>query len=165
AAVDRAAWDKGWNFRGMGQFGATTSPLDNLVIALGRTGHRKGLPVLLRKLNQLTPASEFSHARAVSMALEFLKAPEASKPLADFLNQTGIRGHAFLDINDVIKRTPGSMTDNSTRNNSLRELIVARALYRCGDHEGLGKTILSRYAADFRGHYASHAKAVLRERP
>ena len=76
-AVDAAEWDKGWNFRGMGQFGATTSPVDNLVIALGRTGRPEVVPVILRKLEQLTPRSEFSHFRAVSLALEYLKPSEA----------------------------------------------------------------------------------------
>ncbi|MCH2208464.1 MAG: FAD-dependent oxidoreductase [Lentisphaerales bacterium] len=36
--IQGSNWDKGWNFRGMGQFGATSSPLDNLIIALGRNG-------------------------------------------------------------------------------------------------------------------------------
>jgi len=38
---------------------------------------------------------------------------------------------------------------------------VAAALYRCGDHERLGEKILRTYARDLRGHYATHAKAVL----
>jgi hypothetical protein len=73
----------------------------------------------------------------------------------------GVSGHAFLEIDDVIKRTPTNRNDNSTRNQSLRELIVARALYRCGDHNGVGEKILRQYAADYRGHYSRHAKAVL----
>ena len=162
-AVSAAKWDKGWNFRGMGQFGATTSPLDNLVIALGRTGDKKGLSTIIQKLNELTPQSEFSHSRAVSMALETLRDKSAAKHLADMLNKPGVRGHSFLEINDVIERSPMSMVDNSTRNNSLRELILARALYRCGDYEGLGEKILNEYANDYRGHYATHAKSVLKE--
>ena len=162
-AVNEAKWDKGWNFRGMGQFGATTSYVDNLVIALGRTGDKRGLSTVLQKLSELTPASEFSHSRAVSMALEIYKDPKAAKPLADFLNKPGISGHSFLEIKDVIKRSPASMVDNSTRNNSLRELILARALYRCGDYEGLGEKILKAYSKDYRGHYVRHAKSILQE--
>ena len=48
-----------------------------------------------------------------------------------------------------------------SRRISLRELLLARALYRCGDHNGLGKTILTEYTKDLRGHLARHAKAVL----
>jgi len=33
---------------------------------------------------------------------------------------------------------------------------------RCGDKDGLGKAILTRYAKDLRGHLARHAAAVLR---
>ena len=162
-AVDGATWDKGWNFRGMGQFGATTSPLDNLVIALGRTGDKRGLPAILKLLAQLDETSEFSHCRAVAMALETLRDPRGAEPLADLLRKPGVAGHAYLDIHDVVARTPASTVDNSTRNSSLRELVLARALYRCGDHEGLGEATLRRYARDFRGHYATHAKAVLAE--
>ena len=162
-AVDAAKWDKGWNFRGMGQFGATTSPLDNLVIALGRTGDKKGLPTIIKKLNELTPQSEFSHSRAVSMALEILKDKSSAKHLAEMLKKPGVAGHSFLEIHDVVERSPMSTVDNSTRNNSLRELILARALYRCGDYEGLGEKTLKAYANDYRGHYATHAKSVLKE--
>ena len=163
-AVDSAEWDKGWNFRGMGQFGATTSPVDNLVIALGRTGRQEAVPVILRKLEQLTPASEFSHVRAVCLALEYLRPPNAAAPLATFLQKPGIAGHSFLEINDVIARTPTNINDNSTRNNSLRELLLARALYRCRDDKGLGEKVLSQYTKDFRGHYAKHARSILAEK-
>ncbi|MCM8528666.1 MAG: FAD-dependent oxidoreductase, partial [Lentisphaeraceae bacterium] len=162
-AIEKAKWDKGWNFRGMGQFGATTSPLDNLIIALGRTKDTAGIPTIIKKLNELTPASEFSHSRAVSIALETYKTPEAAKHLADMLKKPGIAGHSFLEIDNVLERSPKSMVDNSTRNNSLRELILARALYRCGDYEGIGEKTLKAYANDYRGHYATHAKAVLKE--
>ena len=163
AAVKAAKWDKGWNFRGMGQFGRTTSPLDNLIIALGRTGRSSGVEAVLDKVKQLTPKSEFSHYRAVSMALEMLRDHRAAKPLADLLEAPGMTGHAFLEIKDVRGRTPASRTDNTTRNNSLRELIVARALYRCGDRGGLGEKILRQYARDLRGHYSRHARAILAE--
>jgi flavin-dependent dehydrogenase len=162
-AVTAGAWDKGWNFRGLGQYGATTSYMDNLVIALGRTRDTRGLPAVLVKLKALTPESEFSHCRAVAMALETFMDPRAAKPLSDFLQQPGISGHSFLEIRDVIERTPVKPTrsDTSTRNHSLRELILARALYRCGDQKGVGEAILKNYAIDYRGHYARHAKSVL----
>jgi hypothetical protein len=163
-AVSAAEWDKGWNFRGMGQFGATTSRVDNLVIALGRTRDSRALDAIIAKLEALTPESEFSHSRACAMALETIGDARGAKPLAAMLQKPGVRGHAYLQIDSVIADSaPRGTTDNSTRNNSLRELILARALYRCGDHEGLGKAILQEYAKDYRGHYARHARAVLSE--
>jgi hypothetical protein len=53
--------------------------------------------------------------------------------------------------------------DTLTRNFSLRELVLARALYRCGDFKDIGKNILTEYTHDLRGHYARHAREVLKE--
>lgn len=164
-AVQSSEWDKGWNFRGMGQFGATTSPVDNLIIALGRTKEKKGLDAIVEKLDALTQQSEFSHCRAVAMALESLGDSRAAKPLARLLKEPGIMGYAFTDINDARARTPSDINDNSTRNNSLREIVLARALFRCGDSEGLGEKILRQYSQDLRGHYAKHASSVLAAKP
>ena len=56
---------------------------------------------------------------------------------------------------------PGGTNAEQTRRESLRELLLARALYRCGDHNGLGKKILQQYTQDLRGHLSRHAQAVL----
>jgi len=157
-------WDKGWNFTGMGQYGASISELDSLIIALGRTRDRRAVKSILEKVGQLDEKSEFSHCRAVAMALETLGDRAAAKPLAGLLKKPGVMGHAFTEINDARLRTPDSPTDTKTRNNSLRELILARALYRCGDYKGLGEKILSEYARDLRAHYARHANAVLKRK-
>jgi hypothetical protein len=96
------------------------------------------------------------------MALETLADRAAAKPLAQLLKKPGIMGHPFTEIKDARLRTPTSPTDTKTRNHSLRELILARALYRCGDCRGLGKKILKEYARDLRAHYARHAQAILK---
>lgn len=161
-AVRSRELDKGWNFTGMGQYGASLSPLDSLIVALGRTRDKRGLGPILEKVEQLDVKSEFSHCRAVAMALETLSDTAAARPLAELLKKPGIMGHAFTEIEDARLRTPTSGTDTLTRNRSLRELILARALYRCGDYKGLGEKILKQYARDLRGHYARHAQAVLK---
>ncbi|MBW8039786.1 MAG: FAD-dependent oxidoreductase [Planctomycetes bacterium] len=163
-AVQSTEWDKGWNFTGMGQYGASVSALDSVIIALGRTRDKWGLAPILDKVGQLDAESEFSHCRAVGMALETLGDSAAAKPLAGLLQKPGIMGHAFTEIQDARQRTPASPTDTKTRNNSLRELILARALYRCGDYQGLGEKILTEYALDLRGHYAHHAQTVLKRK-
>ena len=160
-AVKSSQWDKGWNYTGMGQYGASLSPLDSLIIALGRTGDKQGLGAILEKVGQLNAESEFSHHRAVAMALERLRGPAAARALAELLGKPGMRGHAFMDIGDARRRTPRGAEDTLTRNRSLRELVLARALYRCGDYKGLGEEILKQYERDLRGHYARHAHAVL----
>ena len=161
-AVKTTEWDKGWNFTGMGQYGASLSALDSAIIALGRTRDKRGLAAIINKVGQLDEESEFSHCRAVAMALETMGDTAAAQALANLLQKPGIMGHAFTEIENAMLRTPSSGTDTQTRNHSLRELILARALYRCGDYEGLGEKVLKEYARDLRGHYARHATAVLK---
>jgi len=169
-AVKSRDWDKGWNFTGMGQYGASLSELDSLMIALGRTRDKRALTAILEKVKQLDAQSEFSHCRAVAIALETLAGGTSKRsmcvvrPLAELLQKPGIMGHAFTDIEEARLRTPTSSRDTTTRNNSLRELILARALYRCGDYQGLGKKILKQYARDLRAHYTRHAQALLKSR-
>ncbi len=163
-AVKSRAWDKGWDYTGMGQYGASLSDLDSLIIALGRTRSELALGPILEKVKQLDAGSEFSHCRAVAIALETLGDTVAAKSLAEFLKKPGITGHAFTDIGAARRRTPPGAEDTLTRNRSLRELVLARALYRCGDYESIGEKILKEYARDLRGHYARHARTVLKEK-
>ncbi|NIP22674.1 MAG: FAD-dependent oxidoreductase [Phycisphaerae bacterium] len=161
-AVESTDWDKGWNFKGMGQYGSSISALDSVIIALGRTRDKRGLGPILHKVGQLDSDSEFSHCRAIGMALEILGDSAAAEPLATLLQKPGVMGHAFTEIEDAKQRTPPNSSDNTTRNLSLRELYLARALYRCGDYKGIGEKILTEYARDLRGHYAHHAQTVLK---
>lgn len=158
-------WDDGWNFTGMGQFGKSISYLDSLIIAAGRTLHTEVLPSVLRLAEKLTPQSQFSHFHAVALALETLGSSKGAKPLFMILEMPGMRGHSMPDIQTVKKLTPKDKNDVGTRNNSLRELILGRALYRCGDYNGLGKQILNEYSKDLRGHYYRHATGVLQLYP
>ncbi len=59
--------------------------------------------------------------------------------------------------------SPEGTNATQTRRDSLCELVTARALYRCGDYNGLGESVLNQYVEDLRGHFARHAKAVLEE--
>lgn len=156
AAIDSQSWDKGWNFRGMGQFGGSISRLDSLIIALGRTGDERGVPAILRKLQELDASQDFSHHRAVAMALESLHVSSAAKPLAELLEKDGMTGYALTQIDADVK-SAGS----EHRSQPLREIILARALFRCGDHNGVGEGILRTYEKDLRGLFARHAHAVL----
>jgi len=157
-----ADWDKGWNYRGMGQFGSALSPLDNEIVALGRAGDPKAVPAILEKTQSLTAQHDFSHHRAVGLALETIGDRTAAKPLADLLSKPGMTGHVHTDVATAQQRgTPGGTNAEATRRESLRELLLARALYRCGDHNGTGRKILEAYTRDLRGHLARHAKAVL----
>jgi hypothetical protein len=70
-------------------------------------------------------------------------------------------GHHVTSMAEARMRYGASATETVPRNNSLRELHVARALYRCGDSGGAGAAILANYARDCRGHYSRHARAIL----
>jgi hypothetical protein len=166
-------WDKGWNFRWRSrQLGPRPllSPLDQLIITLGRAGDRRAVPVIVEKVRLLTADDDFSHHRAVVLALESLADRAAARPLAELLAKPLMSGHVHAPIEVALQRAaaevPHGLWDSGyqaseSRRESLRELMLARALYRCGDHERLGETTLRRYAEDLRGHLARHAQAVL----
>ena len=158
--IESSPWDEGWNFRGMGQYGGSISRLDSHIIALGKSGDPQSLNVVLEKLQTLDANVEFSHHRAVAMALETIADQRAAKPIADLLLKDGMMGHAIVDIQADV-----ATSGNETRSQPLREIILARALYRCGDHNDLGKKILNTYRKDLRGLFAKHADAVLRSAP
>jgi hypothetical protein len=131
------------------------------VVALGRTRSPLALAPILDKTRLLTPDAEFSHFRAVAIALESLGDQAAAKTLAQLLRQPGLGGHALTTIDAALQRNPPGDTDTTTRNLALSELYLARALYRCGDDHQLGEKTLRQYARDLHGHYARHAQAVL----
>ncbi len=134
--------------------------LDSYIIALGRTRDRRALPLVLEKLEMLGTkegGDYFSHYRAVCEALEQLGDRAAAEPLARLLKQCGGANEVVAELEKI---------DGSDRGRGgMRNLIIARVLYRCGDWEGLGRRVLSAYATDLRGVYARHAKAVLERRP
>lgn len=161
--VARSGWDKGWNYTGMGQFGMSLSRLDSVIVALGRTGDLRGVPVLAEKIRSLTSGSEFSHCRALSLAASCLRSPALAEPLARALQLPGMGGHAWTDLASVVDGVQPDPEETGPRNLSLRELTLARGLRDCGDFQGLGEKTLQAYARDLRGHYANHALAVLRQ--
>ncbi len=164
SAVEAQEWDQGWKFTGMGQFGGSLSPYDCQIIALARTEDKRALKPILEKLERLDASSEFSHHRAIALSLETLGDPAAAKPLADHLSKPKMSGHAMTDIHKARRTPPTTATDTGVRDRTLRELILARALYRCGDYQEMGEKILKQYERDLRGHYARHAHAILQEK-
>ncbi len=179
AAVQAAeAWDETPSYQIKSDYpdyrdvGWSMSKLDNTLVALGRTGRREAVPAILEKLKLLGPKSAFSHYRSVTLALEAIGDPQAAQPLAELLRQPGMTGHVHLPLDEAATEgEPAQEMDTServrtawdaaSRTDAVRELALARALFRCGDHEGLAKGILTQYTRDLRGHFARHAKAVL----
>lgn len=141
----------------MAEYAHLPTPTDALVLALGYTHDPRALAPILRKLDLLDADVTLSHHRSVALALERIGEPAAAGPLARLLAKPGMRGHAMTRLEPLHDK------DRSRRRRTgpLREIVLARALYRCGDHEGIGKAILQEYARDVRGLLARHARAVL----
>lgn len=160
--VKNSPWDKGWNYRGMGQFNRSVSWIDSYIIALGRCRSKASLPVLIEKANAIDASSEYSHFRAIALALENIGDRSAAPALANILKKKDIAGRA-IQMNaeiPVIKRYANAEGDWE-RTLCLRDLCISRALYRLGDVDGLGEKELKAFANDPRGAYANHAKMVL----
>ena len=156
-------WDKGWNYRGMGQFNRSVSWVDSYAIALGHMRSKAAVPALVAKAAQLTEKSEYSHFRAIARALEEIGDPRGIEALADVLRRPGIGGR-WQEMGPEPPVVPGykNAAGDWERTLSLRELCLARALFRLGDTpDGLGRKTLERYAADPRRTYAKHARMVL----
>ncbi len=156
-ALDAATFDAKILQGHMAEYAHLPTPVDALILALAGTGDARALPCLLRKLDALDAETTLSHHRSLALALERVADPAAAKPLADLLARPGLSGHA--------QTQPGPLWDHPRerriREPALREIVLARALFRCGDWEGRGRAILEAYRTDLRGHLAAHAAAVL----
>jgi HEAT repeat protein len=155
--------DEGRHYHGWGW--TPPSRLDSLILALGRTGDRRATGPILAKLEALETRGDFSHVRAIAAALEALRDPAAAQALAALLDKTlqgsPMSGHAIKTLEDARQWINQPARDGRPRYLSLRELLVARALFRCGDHHGIGRKVLMEYTQDLRGPFASHALGVL----
>lgn len=161
AEVAETLWDKGWNYRGMHQFGESMSPLDGRIIALGRCRNTESLPVLIEKADTLPADAEFSHYRALAEAFELIGSRDAVPALEKLLARTGITGHARTDVLARVATASADSNENSFRNAALTELHLARALYRIDPENVTGRTILESYREDQRGLFARHAERLL----
>ena len=150
------------NLKGEAAFGRRMSEEESYIVALGRTRDKRALAPLLDLAAKLDASSAFSRFRAVTLALEALGDPAAARPLAELLRKPDVGGHALTEVQAITPAGGFGGGSGNERNLALRELAVARALYRCGDCEGLAEKVLREYARDLRGVYALHATEVLK---
>ncbi|MBR4172175.1 MAG: FAD-dependent oxidoreductase [Kiritimatiellae bacterium] len=162
--LETTQWDPGWNYRGMGQFNRSISWVDSYIIALGCCRSVKAVPAILEKVKILGQDNQYSHFRAVALALESIGDKTAAATLAELLQKPGIGGHALKMTKDI-PVIPGyaNKAGDKERSDCLRELCVARALFRLGDQDGIARKTLEAYAADPRRIYANHSRMVLGE--
>ncbi len=153
-------WDPKILQGGMAEYAHLPTWTDSLILALGRTRDERALPAILRKARTLDREVTLSHHRAVALALERIGDPRGAPMLAEVLNRPGMSGHDMTELEPQYDKPRGKRR----RTGPLREIVLARALYRCGDNDGLGERILREYTRDIRGLFARHAHAVLADR-
>ena len=182
AALAGAEWDKGWEYRGMGQFGRPVSWLDSYIIALAKSRASGAAKEVARLAEKIDSKSEYSHIRAVAMYFESIGERKYAKLLASKLSLPGMSGNWFSWEKDgapaiadygvynfkskkkELCRGAASVPDGE-RSSCLKELSLARALYRLGDADSLARRTLEAYAKDPRRAYAEHARLVLETCP
>ncbi len=151
----------------MADYAHLPTPTDAIILAASYTGDPAVLPELIRLVDMLDAGVTLSHHRTLALALERLAHSDAAEPLANLLTKPGMSGHVMIDLEDALTelkndgRIPGGRAPLEKRTRALREIILARALYRCGDFDGIGKTILEEYQKDMQGLFARHASIVL----
>ena len=167
--VDAEEWDTGWNYKGMGQFGTSLSRMDSYVNALGCAGNRGNAEVaaaLRRKAAALKSDSDYSHFRVVARAAEAIGDKTFAADMARLIALDGVMGHALspgavMALSGFEDEGTHIRAGDKERNDCLRELVLAHALFRLGDKDGLGEGILRAYALDPRRIYATYANMVL----
>ena len=153
-------WDPKIKQGNMADHAHLPTPIDSLVLSLGYTGERLATPALTRMAGLLRDGvgvDTLSHHRGLAMAGELLRDPAMAVPLAELLAR---------DIPSNEKSgyaLNGDEPGRANRSGSFQEICLARALFRLGDHDGLGLQVLKEYERDHRGLFARHAQAVLAE--
>ncbi len=131
----------------MADFAHLPTPEDGLILALGYSDDKSVLPELLKMVGKLDASVPLSHHRSLALALEKIGDKSAAEPLAKLLQKPEMTGHAVLDIEDALTgmANNGKGIQNigslQKRSRAIREITLARALYNCGDFNGIGENI------------------------
>jgi flavin-dependent dehydrogenase len=131
--------------------------LDSYIMGLGYTKDCRAVEPILNKLKLLiaTDNKQVSHFHSIALALEAIADSRAAEALAECLQKVGMDKDAVTSLSEVF--------DKLRAENGSLALVLARALFHCGDYNGLGRRVLETYANDVRAPFAQHARAVLGE--
>ena len=148
------------------RFGKRMSNRDAQLVALGRSRSTLAAKVVRAEIDKVKVGDSLSRVRAVTLAAAALCDSSLAPSLARALALKGMGGHACSRATDLPPLGGYFRTAAEKEQvQCLRELALARALFVCGDCDGLGRRTLEVYAADPRGAYAAHARAVLAAAP
>jgi hypothetical protein len=152
----------------MADYAHLPTPIDAVILSVGNSGIKTVPSQLLNLVDKLNEEVTLSHHRSLALALEKIADPEAARYLALLLQKPGMQGHAMLDFEDAMTGIKNNgivpsrrSAPNEKRTKALREIVLARALYSCGDYEGIGKKIILSYTKDMRGLFARHAISII----
>lgn len=148
-------WDKGWDFRGMGQFGPSMSPLDATLVALAEIGGDQ--ETTLAKLERLEIGMAFSHIRAISITLMRNPDPEATRELERLLSSPGATGYAIRTLHEALKSNRPDYNDTTYRNAQLKEIYLGKALAACSPVSETARKVLESYFKGLQGVFAIFA--------
>jgi len=162
-------WGRGWDYSTQREHANTFGEIDRMVIALGFIRTPEVREPLLEKLSALTVNSPLSHYKAVCLALRMNKDASMAKSIADFLRESGLKGHAqvlgYYDgtppKGDTYRRNVLDKKGGKGLNTKFKEVLVAALLFECGDDQGEARKILEAYTKDVNGHFAEYAYHVL----
>ena len=111
----------------------SVSWMDSYMIALGRAKSAKAVAALVEKASALGPADDFSHFRAVSLALEAIGDKSAAPALARLLALDGVGGHAIV-MSPLVPALPDNSMESGDRERGwcLRETRVGPSAFPSG---------------------------------
>lgn len=153
APFAKALWDQGFSHDLC--YGRRNSRKDQAIVALARSGNPSLAPVLVDLLRALPDDPAFSHLRAAALYLDAVPVAGAAPELARIL--AAIKGHAMR----VGAASYPGLPPKAKRGAPVKELLVARALHKLGDRDGLAKAVLESYRGDPRKIFADFAQRVL----
>jgi hypothetical protein len=128
--------------------------LDGAMWCLAIPRDSRATEALVERLATCDASTSFNTLRSLTGALGRIGDPMAAPALSAFLKKPGMQGH---DNTGTDKE--GTQAIQFAK--AMVELFAASALYRCGDCENLGRTILAHYLDDWRGIFVRYAGYTL----
>lgn len=165
--VQNHTWDDKW----IAGKDPGTSRMGAYILALGRAHSQKAVPAILARGEDLCEAGKAPtnpQCRILGLACESIGDRAFADLLASLLDLPGVAGHSIVmapDIPPVPDYDSRSSYSQKEKQQTVREINLARALYRLGDKDGKAAAILRAFAEDPRGFYANYARLVLAQKP
>lgn len=128
--------------------------LDSAIWCLAIPRDPRATDVLIERLATCDAETNFNTLRSITKALGRINDPKAAYALAAFLKKPGVQGHFNAGTDRAGTQAPQFPK-------AMIELFAASALYRCGDYDNLGRSILTQYLDDWRGIFVRYAGYTL----